>query len=368
MKSVKNARVEGKVVLVRVDFNVPLKNGRVADASRIVAALPTIKFLLRGAKKVLLLSHLGRPKGKPDPALRMDPIAKVLQDKLKNKVGKVDDCINVGNQVKRARERVILLENVRFHPGEKKNSASFARKLAEPADIYVNDAFGACHRRHASVVAITKCLPSYAGFLVQKEVTALSRLGRAKRPFVAVLGGAKVEDKLGLLRSLLKKVDTVLIGGAMMFSFYRSLGVETGKSKAEPVKGLKGLLRSKRIVLPIDVVCDNKKVYDWRAIPKSRKGLDIGPETQRIFAEIVKRARTVFWNGPLGYVEERPFRGGTRAIAKAIAGTNAYAVVGGGDTIASLPSKLQFSHVSTGGGASLEFLEKGTLPGLKALR
>jgi len=368
MRSIKRAALKGKIVLVRVDFNVPLREGRVADASRIDAALPTIRFLLKRARKVVLISHLGRPKGKPDKKLRMDPVAKVLRKKLKTKVRKIDDCINVEDQINSAKEQVVLLENVRFHAQEKKNSSSFARKLAAPADVFVNDAFGACHREHASVVAITKYLPSYAGLLVIKEVSALKKLDNPKRPFIAILGGAKIKDKIGLVKSLLRNVDTVLVGGAMMFAFYDALNIETGRSKTESIPRLKGLLTSKQIILPVDVVCDNKRAYDWRSIPKSRKGLDIGPETQKIYAEVIRNAKTIFWNGPMGFVEQKPFDRGTRVVAKAIANAHAYSLVGGGDTIASLPKSLEFSQVSTGGGASLEFLEKGTLPGLKPLK
>lgn len=371
MKSLKKAVLKGKVVLVRVDFNVPLKDGKVMDDSRIQAALPTIRFLLRTAGKVVLCSHLGRPGGKVVKGLRMDPVAVVLERLVKRKVLKLDDCIGRKEAIENAAQKLVLLENLRFHEGEEANSRAFARQLAAQADVFVNDAFAVCHRRHASVVGVPKFLPSFPGFLLEREVRELSRLDNPVSPYVAVLGGAKVSSKIGAIRSLLKRADSVLVGGAMALTFIGSLGFDVGKSRVEKDKYdvARRLIKSRRIILPVDFVCDDKKVYDWDSLPGSGKALDIGPESSRIFSEIILKSNTVFWNGPVGVFEESPFQKGTRMIAKAVSSCKGFTVVGGGDTLSAIHKfrVVGFSHVSTGGGASLEFVEGKALPGIRAL-
>ncbi len=383
MRSLKGVDVSGRRVLVRVGFDVPLKNGRVADDTRLQTALPTIEFLRKRKAKIVLISHLGRPEGKVIDALRLEPIAERLSELLKFPVHYEPDCIGaeVEDRVRGLHEGdILLLENLRFYPEEEKDDALFAQKLASFADVYVNDAFSVSHRAHASVHAITKFLPSYAGFLLQKEVAMLSSLLKSpKRPFLAVMGGAKVSDKIGVIGNLLKKVDAVLIGGAMMFTFFKALGYEIGKSRYEPGKLAlaRQLLKKgrKKIVLPIDVVVaaspkSRAKVVPVAKIPKNMMGLDIGPETQSIYAEMIREAKTVFWNGPMGMFEIKAFAKGTNAIAKAMASCKGITVVGGGDSVAAierLKLEKKYAHVSTGGGASLEFLEGKELPGIKAL-
>jgi len=374
----------GKKVLVRADLNVPLKDGKVADDTRIRESLATIKFLLKKKAIVILLSHLGRPKG-VDDSLRMDPVAERLGKLLKSHVIKLDDC--VGSEVDDALNEmhngdVVVLENVRFHDEEEANDDSFARALAELADFYVNDAFGSSHRAHASIVGVPKYLLSSAGFLLQKEITMLSNALSPKKPFVVVLGGAKVSDKIGVIENLAKKADKILIGGAMMFTFLKALGKDVGQSKLEQDKiGVARQLLNKygkKIVLPVDVVvadnADSKakcKTVSVDAIPKSSIGLDIGPKTIKLFESELKKAKTVVWNGPMGMFEIAKFARGTDSIAKIISKLRATTIVGGGDSAAAV-QKLglakKFSHVSTGGGASLEFLEGKTLPGVAALR
>ncbi len=373
----------GKKVLVRADLNVPLKDGKVSDDTRIRESLPTINYLLKKKAIVLLLSHLGRPAG-VDESLRMDPVAARLEMLLKRHVLKLDDC--VGSEVDDAVNEmhsgdVAVLENVRFHEEEEANDDSFARALAEPADFYVNDAFGSSHRAHASIVGVPKYIPSAAGLLLQKEITMLDRALSPKRPFVVVLGGAKVSDKIGVIENLAKKADRVLVGGAMMFTFLKALGKNVGKSRLEQDKvgEAKGILRKfgRKIVLPVDVVVAERagsgaksKVVSCDAIPKGWIGLDIGPKTMKLFESGLKKAKCVVWNGPMGMFEVARFAKGTNEIAKFIAKLKATTIVGGGDTAAAV-RKLglagKFSHVSTGGGASLEFLEGKNLPGIAAL-
>jgi 3-phosphoglycerate kinase len=384
MRSVKEADVAGRRVLVRVGFDVPLKKGKVADDKRLRAALPTINLLRKKKAKVILISHLGRPNGQVIDDLSLAPVAKALSKLLKYPVLYEPDCI--GSEVEeKVREMhdgdVLLLENLRFYPEEEKNDGGFAQKLAAVADIYVNDAFSVSHRANASISAITRFLPSYAGLSLETEVKMLSSLLKnPKRPFIAVMGGAKVSDKIGVIESLLSKVDSVLIGGAMMFTFYKALGYEIGKSKYEPdkVSLAKSLLKKgkKRIILPVDVVVaastekQDAKVFSASKLPKSVMGLDIGPETQAVYAEIINKSKTVFWNGPMGMFEKKPFDRGTVAVAKAMAKCKGITVVGGGDSVAAIErAKLggEFTFVSTGGGASLEFLEGKKLPGLVAL-
>ncbi|GBF35515.1 phosphoglycerate kinase [Desulfocucumis palustris] len=389
-KSLRDIDVSGKRVLVRVDFNVPLdQGGNVADDTRIRAALPTIKYLTEHGARVILASHLGRPKGKVDDRYRLNPVAEKLQQLLDNEVVKVDDC--VGDEPARAIESmqpgdVLLLENVRFHPEEEKNDPGFAARLAKLADLYVNDAFGAAHRAHASTEGVARIIPGVAGFLMERE---LEMLGRAvfnpERPFVAILGGAKVSDKIGVIGNLLEKVDTLIIGGGMANTFLRAKGYETGKSLLEPDKAeLAGELMEKaaakgiEMLLPVDLVVAlaadpdaEQKVVPADGIPGDWMALDIGPESIDLFGGAIRKAKTVVWNGPMGVFEMAPFARGTFEVARALADSGAVTVVGGGDSVsavkkAGLADKV--SHISTGGGASLEFLEGKLLPGVAALQ
>ena len=379
LKTLKSLSLKEKKVLVRVDFNVPIKDGKVTSDKRIRAALPTLKYILsKGASQLILISHLGRPKGKPDKKYSLTPVAKKLQALIKSKVYFANDCIGV-EIPEPSKSKIVLLENLRFHEEEKKNDITFAKKLASYANVYVNDAFGTSHRKHASVYAITKYLPSAAGFLLESEIKNLN-LKNTKHPFVVLLGGAKVSDKIGVIKNLSKKADTILVGGAMIFTFFKALGMETGKSLVEDDKlelALKLLKTSKRkIVLPVDVVCASSmkstkfKVYDINNHPKNMIGLDIGPETIDIYSSILKKSKTIIWNGPMGLFEQEPYDVGTNSLAKVIANSNAKSVIGGGDSVAAIEKlKLssKMSHVSTGGGASLELMEGKVLPGIKAL-
>jgi len=368
-------------VIVRVDFNVPLdKEGNITDGKRIKESLPTIKFILKNkAKQLILMSHLGRPDGKVVESLRMGNVAKELEKLLKKPVKKLDNCIDI--QI--PDDKIIILENLRFHPEEEKNDEAFAKKLASIADIFVNDAFGTCHRAHASVEAITRFLPSAAGFLLQKEIEVMGKaMESPARPFIAILGGAKVSDKINVINNLLNKVDALLIGGAMMFTFYKSMGIEVGKSKVEDDKLslAKELLEksNNKIMLPTDTIVADKidneaitKKVKIKKIPADMIGLDIGPETIKIYKEIIAEAKTIIWNGPMGVFEIEKFAKGTKNIAKAMAkNREAVTIVGGGDSAAAI-DKLRLgkklTHVSTGGGASLEFLEGKTLPAIVAL-
>jgi len=375
---------EGKRVLVRADLNVPLdKQGNITDDTRIRESLPTIQFLLKKKAIVLLLSHLGRPEG-VDERLRMNAVAERLSKLLKQPVLKLDDCIGaeVDEEIGEMRSgEVMLLENVRFHPEEEANDDAFARAFAEIADFYVDDAFGSCHRAHASVVGVPQYLPGAAGFLLEKEITMLDKAVQPKKPFVVVLGGVKVSDKIGVIENLAKKADKVLIGGAMMFTFLKAQGNSIGISKFEGDKvalAKKLLAKFKgKIVLPEDVVVAKKadakaatKIVASNAIPAGWMGLDIGPKTVKSYTIALKKAKTVFWNGPMGLFELAPFAKSTKAIALAVGKLNATTIVGGGDSAAAVQEwKLanKFSHVSTGGGAALEFLEGKTLPGIAAL-
>ncbi|MDT7896953.1 MAG: phosphoglycerate kinase [Armatimonadota bacterium] len=389
LRTIRDVDVQGKRVLVRVDFNVPIENGKVLDDWRLRATLPTIRYLTERGAKVILLSHLGRPKGKRDEQFSLRPVAQRLSELLGQPVQFADDC--VGEVAEQAVARlqageVLLLENLRFHAGEEANDDSFAQQLARLGDVFVNDAFGAAHRAHASVHAITKFLPSYAGLLMEREVTHLSRLLEApEKPFVAVLGGAKVSDKIGVIRNLLTKVDALLIGGAMAFTFLKAQGYETGKSLVEADKldlanALLGEAREKgvELVLPVDVVVAESDAEDAAtqvvpvtAIPADKAGYDIGPETANLFAERIRTAKTVFWNGPMGRFERTPFKAGTKAVAEALAQCSGTTVVGGGETAAAafefgIAEKV--THVSTGGGAALELLEGRELPGIAVLK
>jgi phosphoglycerate kinase len=381
----KDIDVKNKRVLVRVDFNVPLDSrGEITDDTRIKAALPTIKYLIKNNAMVILISHLGRPKGEIEEKLKMDNVAKRLEKLLKRKVYKLDDCVgeDIEEFVDRMVDReVVLLENLRFYEEEEKNDTDFAQSLADLADIYVNDAFGTCHRAHASVESVTRYLPSAAGFLVEKEIENLSKaLEKPKKPFIAIIGGVKVSDKINLIKGLLKKVDCLLIGGAMMFTFCKSKGLETGRSIVEEDKLdlAKGMLKNKKIILPTDTIAADKidknariKTVKVEKIPKGMIGIDIGPETTKNYKRLIAKAKTIVWNGPMGVFEIPKFAKGTNEIAKAISrNTKAVSIIGGGDSasaVAKLKLESRITHISTGGGASLEFLEGKKLPGIKAL-
>jgi phosphoglycerate kinase len=349
--------VRGKRVLVRTDFNVPMSDGEISDDFRIRAALPTINWLTERGATVVCASHLGRPKGRPEPKYSMAPVRERLA------------VLAPG---------VELMENLRFHPGEEGNDPAFVANLIDGIDLYVNDAFGAAHRAHASIVGPPKTLPSAMGLLLQKEVDVLLGLrNQPKRPFVAVLGGSKISDKLGVVEALLNTVDALVIGGAMCFTFFLAQGKTVGASLSEPdqIETCKRLLASgKTIHLPEDIVGLNAEgvfsTYGTR-LPEGAKGFDIGPGSAAAFSDIIMDARTVFWNGPMGMFEDDRFAAGTRTVAQAMADTKAFTVVGGGDSAAALAQfglDDEVDHVSTGGGASLELLELGDLPGLAALR
>jgi phosphoglycerate kinase len=392
LHSVRDLNASGKRVVVRVDFNVPLRDGVVGDDTRIRAALPTIDLLIDQGAKVILASHLGRPDGAVVENLRMSPIARRLEELLGRPVAVVDDC--VGEAVRLAIQRlgageVLLLENLRFHPEEEQNDPAFAARLAANADFFVNDAFGTAHRAHASTVGIARLLPAYAGLLMESEVTTLSMLlDGPRRPFVAVLGGAKVSDKLPLIDHLLSKVDALVLGGGLANTFLLAEGLCIGESLAERtcVERARSIQvaaaeKSVPIVLPVDVVAADSVRPDSRSrvvsvahVEADERILDIGPATVRMISSFLEAAGTVFWNGPLGLCEVPAFAGGTAAIAEKLAACarfGATVVVGGGDSVAAVAGlglTDQMSHVSTGGGASLEFLEGRDLPGVAVLR
>ncbi len=387
-KTVRDIDVAGRRVFVRVDFNVPLDHGRITDDHRIAAALPTITYLLDHGGAVILASHLGRPKG-PDPALRMDPVAARLGELLHRPVRKLDDCIGPGVESAAAAMRpgdVVLLENLRFHPEEEANDPAFARALAGLADVYVNDAFGTAHRAHASTAGIAAFLPAVAGLLMEREFTFLGKvLEHPTPPLVVILGGKKVEDKIGVIRNLLRLCQTMLIGGGMCYTFLRALGAQIGGSLCEEEKldlARELLDEAKRrkvgFLLPVDVVAAQRveagaptQVVDARAIPDGWIGVDIGPRTVAAFGAPISGAGTVLWNGPMGVFEIPEFAGGTRAVARAVAESCAESIVGGGDTAAAVEQfgyADKITHVSTGGGASLEFMEGKTLPGVAVLQ
>lgn len=385
MKTVRDIDVQGKRVLVRCDFNVPLENGKITDDRRITEALPTIKHLLEHGAAVILCSHLGRPKG-VTPEFSLAPVAESLSALLNMKVPLLSDW--VGAEIEAACKDikpgdVVLLENVRFHPEEEKNDPEFAKQLAALADLYVNDAFGTAHRAHASTEGVAHILPGVAGFLIEKEVEYLGNaLENPKRPFVAIMGGAKVKDKIAVIESLLPKVDKLLIGGGMVFTFFKAQGMNIGNSLLDEtsIEFAGELLKnhSDKIVLPVDVVIASElsptataSNADVDAIPNGMIGADIGPKSQHLFATVVKMAGTVVWNGPMGVFEMEPFAAGTKAVAQALADSTAVTIVGGGDSAAAIEKfgfADQVSHVSTGGGASLEFLEGKVLPGIAALQ
>jgi phosphoglycerate kinase len=386
-KGLEDVEVAGKRVLVRVDFNVPLRNGQVTDDTRIRASMPTIKYLLDRKAKVILVSHLGRPKGRVVDDYRLDPVRDRLSAILGEEVLKADEV--VGPAVKKAVDSlepggVLLLENIRFHPGEEKNDEELARQLAGLADIYVNDAFGAAHRAHASTAGVARFLPAVAGKLMEKEIRIMGRaLAEPERPFVAILGGAKVSDKMGVIENLFKKVDKLLIGGGMANTFLRAQGYPTGKSLVEEDKielagrlWLQAAETGVEVCLPVDVVvaesiqASGGRVVKDTEVADTEMIVDIGPETAALFGKILQTARTVIWNGPMGVFENPAFARGTLAVAQAMAGVSGITIVGGGDSVAAVEQAglaEKMTHISTGGGASLEFLEGKELPGVVSL-
>jgi len=386
--TIEHLPLAGRRVFVRADLNAPLEGGAVADDTRLRAVVPTVRFARDHGAAVVLASHLGRPKGGPDPKLSLAPVAERMGALLECPVPLAPDCVGEATRAQahalKAGE-VLLLENLRFHPEEEKNDDGFARQLAELADCYVNDAFAAAHRAHASIEAITHHLhPAAAGLLMQQELSALGRILEAPaRPLVAVLGGAKVSDKVALVEHLIGKVDALVIGGGMAFTFLRALGHAVGRSLVEPerIDTARAALEASRrrgvqLTLPVDaVVADaidspSGRAVGIREIPETQMGLDIGPRTVERFSAVLATAKTIVWNGPMGVFEKPPFAAGTVAIARAVAGASAFSVIGGGDTIAAVNAagvSDKIGYISTAGGAFLEFLEGRTLPGVAAL-
>lgn len=388
-RTVRDIDVRGKRVLVRVDFDVPrAEDGTVTDDSRIKGALPTIRYLQEQGARIILLSHMGRPKGKVVEELRLDGVACHLSHLLGQRVAKVDECL--GPEVERAvaglkSGEILLLENVRFNPGEEANDPQFARSLSHLGDIYVNNAFGTSHRAHASTAGVAAYLPAVAGLQLEKEITMLDRaLREPERPFVAILGGAKVSDKIGVIINLLSLVDTLLIGGGMAYTFQKARGYEVGKSllevdKLELARDTmdEAAARGVELLLPEDVVVAAElsahaktRILPVTEIPPEEMGLDIGPKTRKKYGDIIATAGTVVWNGPMGVFELEPFAAGTRAIAQAMAACPGTTIIGGGDSGAAIKEfglEAAMTHVSTGGGASLQFLEGKDLPGVAAL-
>ena len=390
-KTVRDVELKGKRVICRCDFNVPLKEGRITDDTRIRAALPTIRYMLEQGASVILMSHLGRPKGKPDPAFTLQPVADRLRELLGQDVlfaasaAVVDDCVREKAAAMQSGD-VMLLENVRYREEEEKNDPAFSRELADLADLYVNDAFGTAHRAHASTAGIADYLPAVSGFLIEKE---LQFLGEAvedpKRPFVAILGGSKVSDKIGVIENLIGKADTILIGGGMAYTFLKANGCAIGASLCEDDKlDLARHLQEKAkdagvsLMLPVDSKCGDKFAADCatcfadsEAMPEGCMGLDIGPKTIEAYTATIATAGTVIWNGPMGVFEFPAFEAGTKAVAQAMAESGAVTVVGGGDSAAAVKQfgfEDDMTHISTGGGASLEFLEGKILPGVACLQ
>ena len=388
-KTFKDIDVTGKKVFVRVDFNVPMdESNKILDDTRIIAAVPTINYLVHQGAKVILCSHLGRPKGMFNPKYSLAPVAKRLQEILGIQVKLASDAI--GESAKKLTSEmqngeIVMLENIRFYKEEEENDDNFAKDLAALAEVYVNDAFGTAHRAHASTAGIARHLPAVAGFLMSKEIVSLSKaVDGAEPPFVVVLGGAKISDKIGVIAKLLKKANVFLIGGAMAYTFIAALGGKLGMSRYEEdkINVAKSILEEAeklnvKVVLPVDVIIANEfspsakaKQVDAFNIPDGYQGMDIGKKTRKLFADEIKKAKTIVWNGPLGVYEFKKFQKGTKKIAKAVAKSNSVSVVGGGDSVAAI-SELGYAnkvtHLSTGGGATLKFLEGAVLPGVEML-
>jgi len=378
-KSVKDVDLKGKRVFCRVDFNVPMKDGQITDETRIKAAIPTIQYLVNAGAKVLLASHLGRPKGQVVEELRLTPVAKRLSELLGKEVKKTDEAYGEAVQAEVAQMNdgdVLLLENVRFYPGEEKNDPELAKNFAALADVYVNDAFGAAHRAHASTEGIAHHLPAVSGLLMEKELEVLGKaLSNPERPFTAIIGGAKVKDKIGVIDNLLEKVDNLIIGGGLAYTFVKAQGHEVGKSlleedKIELAKEFMKKAEEKgvKFLMPVDVIVAddfseeaNTQIVSIEEIPADWEALDIGPKSREIYANIIEKSKLVIWNGPMGVFEINKFAGGTRAVAESLAEANdTYSVIGGGDSAAAVEKfhlADRMSHISTGGGASLELME-----------
>ncbi len=387
-KTMKDIEVKGQRVFVRVDFNVPMAEGVITDDTRIRAAIPTIEYLVEQGAKVILASHLGRPKGEVKEEMRLTAVGVRLAELIGKPVTKLDESI--GKEVEEAvanmqDEDILLLENVRFHAGEEKNDPALAEAFAKLADVYVNDAFGAAHRAHASTEGIAKHVPAVSGFLMQKELDVLGKaLSNPERPFTAIIGGAKVKDKIGVIESLLEKVDHLIIGGGLSFTFIKAQGYDIGKSlleedKIELAKSFieKAKAKGVQLHMPIDAVVANEfskdaetKIVDVDAIPADWMGLDIGPKTAANYAEVIQNSKLIIWNGPMGVFEMDKFANGTKTVASAMANTAGYTVIGGGDSAAAVEKfevADKMDHISTGGGASLELMEGKELPGIVAL-
>lgn len=387
-KSVRDVEVKGKVVFVRVDFNVPMEDGKITDDKRIRETLPTIQYLVEQGAKVVLASHMGRPKGEVVESLRLTPQAERLSELLGQPVAKADEAIGDAVKAKIAELKdgdVLVLENVRFYPGEEKNDADLAKSFAELADLFVNDAFGAAHRAHASTEGIAHHLPAVSGLLMEKELDVLGKaLTSPERPFTAIVGGSKVKDKIDVIDNLINLADNIIIGGGLTYTFFKAQGHEVGQSlldesKLDVVLGFveKAKKLGKKLYLPVDIVVSddfsadaNTDIVSIDKIPAAWEGVDIGPKTREIYADVIKNSKLVVWNGPMGVFEIAPFSNGTRAVAEACATTEAYTIIGGGDSAAAaekfgLADKMD--HISTGGGASLEFMEGKALPGVVAL-
>jgi len=390
LRTIESQDYTDKRVFMRVDFNVPVGNGKITDDTRIKSALPTINYLLKNHASIILASHLGRPKGKPSPDMSLKVVAEHLGSLLGKEVRFTPDC--TGDEVKKAAEalkpeEILLLENLRFHKEEEEGDEVFAKQLAELADCYVNDAFGTCHRKHASIYGITKFFDSIAaGYLIEREVKSLSRLlVNPEKPFLLILGGAKVSDKIGMVKNLLDRIDTFITGGVMAYTFIKAKNWEIGESKVEQdaIPLAKEVIKemNKRHLefhTPLDHIIADKPTANSHyfatergAVPHNWIGVDIGPQAIEEYTDCIKRAKTIFWNGPMGIYEIEAFAKGTKELAKAIGETEAFSVIGGGDSIAAVNSAGvadKISHICTGGGASLEFLEKGILPGIEVLK
>lgn len=387
-KTMNDVDVKGKRVFVRVDFNVPMENGEITDATRIRAAIPTIEKLVTSGAKVILASHLGRPKGEVNEEMRLTSVGKLLSELIGQPVTKLD--VSIGEEVETTVANmnegdIVLLENVRFHKGEEKNDEELSKSFAKLADLYVNDAFGAAHRAHASTEGIAKHIPAVSGLLMEKELDVLGKaLSNPDRPFTAIIGGAKVKDKIGVIENLLDKVDHLIIGGGLSYTFTKAQGYSIGKSlleedKIELAKSFIEKAKEKGVQLhmPIDAVVANEfskdaetKIVDIEDIPEDWMGLDIGPKTAELYASIIEQSKLIIWNGPMGVFEMDKFANGTKTVANAMAKTEGYTIIGGGDSAAAVEKfevANQMDHISTGGGASLELMEGKELPGIVAL-
>jgi phosphoglycerate kinase len=387
-KSVRDVEVAGKRVLVRVDFNVPVENGSITDDTRIRETLPTIQYLIEKGARVILAAHFGRPGGEVKEELRLNPVAARLSELIGKPVAKADDTAGPDAQAKAAALKdgeVLLLENTRFNPGEEKNDPEFAKQLASLAELFVNDAFGAAHRAHASTEGVARLLPAVSGLLMEKELDVLGKaLNNPERPFTAIVGGSKVKDKIDVINKMIEIADNIIIGGGLSYTFFKAQGHEIGQSLVDNSKldlALEFIEKAKKLgknfLLPVDIVVSddfskdaNTKIVNVDGIPADWEGIDIGPRTREIYANVIKESKLVVWNGPMGVFEIEPFSHGTRAVAQACADTAGYTVIGGGDSAAAaekfhLADKMD--HISTGGGASLEFMEGKALPGVVAL-